>query len=196
MKLQIVFTRALHTNDQNRPGLGRARQARSPQKKGKHMKKLWWSVMSLAVSVNAAVACCGHEEAIRTVLDGPEGAHAIVAGHRFAVQPPQMEDKQKSKYTLTGQLTRLDRSPAKDDVISYRIVREKGAVRSIDLQINGGMWLPMREAVMDALGDYRKGAPMPEEQQHAVTRALEKQMDGSWQRAAEFLIAHIAARHC
>jgi len=159
------------------------------------MKKVWLSGMALALSI-AAAPCSGYEEAIRAALEGPDGAHAIIAKHRFAVQSPQMEDKQKSKHTLTGQLTRLDARPSKDDIISYRIVREKGAVKSIDLQINGGMWLPMRPSVMDALGDYRNGTPMPEEKQQEVTRALEKLMDGSWHKAAEFLIAHIAARHC
>jgi hypothetical protein len=160
-----------------------------------HMKKLWLSVVSLAALVNAAVAS-DHEQAIRTAIEGPGGAHAIVAKHRFAVQPPEMQDTEKSKYVLTGQLKRLDAKPARDDVIAYRIVRKEGAVESIEVQINGGMWLPIRESVMNALGNYRKGLPMPEEKRQEVTRALEKLMDGNWQRAAEFLIAHIATRHC
>jgi hypothetical protein len=158
------------------------------------MKKVWLSGMALALSI-AAATCSGYEDAIRTALEGPEGAHAVIAKHRFAVQSPQMEDVTKSKYTLTGQLTRLDGKPSKDDVISYRILREKGVVKSIDLQLNGGMWLPIRPAVLDVLGHFGNGAPAEEKQQE-FTRALEKLMDDSWQKAAEFLIAHIAVRHC
>jgi hypothetical protein len=159
------------------------------------MKKLWFGLVSLTVSMNAAVAS-DHEQAIRIAIEGPEGAHAIVSKHRFAVRPAEIQEKDESKYILAGQLTRLDTSPAKDDVIAYRIVHKKGAVESIDLQINGGMWLPIRQSVLNALGDYRKGGPMPEEKQQEVAHALEKLMDGSWQRAAEFLIGHIAIPRC
>lgn len=158
------------------------------------MKKL--SALALALSITVAQADCAHDDAIKTAIEGPDGAHAIVSKHRFAVQTPAMKEKTKSSYTLVGQLTRLGSKVAKDDVIAYRVVREKGAVKSIELQINDGVWLPISQSVMSALGDYRKGVPMPEEKQQEVTRALEKLMDGSWQKAAEFLIAHIAARHC
>src|SRR5688572_817968 len=160
------------------------------------MKKQCSSVLAFAVSLVAAIACYGHDEAIKIAVEGPEGAHAIVAKHRFAVQPPAIKEKTKRSYALTGQLTRLGEKASKDDIIAYRVVREKGAVKSIDVQINDGVWLPISESMMNALGDYRKGVPMSEEKQQEVTRALEKLMDGSWQKAAEFLIAHIAARHC
>jgi hypothetical protein len=160
------------------------------------MKKLCSSVLALGMSLIAIHACDSHEEAIKIALEGPEGAHAVFAKHRFAVQPPTLKEKTKSSYAIVGQLTRLGAKASKDDVIAYRVIREKGAVKSIDIQINDGVWLPMSEPMMNALGDYRKGTPMPGEKQQEVTRALEKLVDGSWQKAAEFLIAHIAARHC
>jgi hypothetical protein len=161
------------------------------------MKKLRWYVLAVLLSVAAGRASgSGHEDAIRIALDGPEGAQVTAFTHRFAVQPPEMQDKRKSGYTMVGRLTRLGAKSSQDDVIAYRIVREKGAVKSIDLQINDGMWLPMSEKMMNALGGYREGAPMPGEKQQEVTRALEKLVDNSWQKAAEFLIAHIAFRHC
>jgi len=159
------------------------------------MKRLGWCIVGVALWVAAARAG-GHDEAIRVAIDGPEGAHITAFNHRFAVQPPEMQDKRKSGYTIVGRLTRVGAKPSQDEVMAYRIVREKGAVKSIDVQINDGMWLPMSEKVMGALGGYREGKPMPEEQQQEVTRALEKLVGGSWQNAAEFLIAHIAVRHC
>src|SRR5687767_6562546 len=107
------------------------------------MKKLWLPIVGLALSLSAINACAAHEEAIRLAIEGPEGAHAVVSKHRFAVQPPAMKEKTKRGYTLVGQLTRLGTKAAKDDVIAYRVVREKGAVKSIEVQINDGMWLPM-----------------------------------------------------
>jgi len=160
------------------------------------MKKLAWCILTAVLSVAAARASGGHDDAIRVALEGPEGAHLTAFQHHFAVQVPEMQDKRKSGYTIVGRLTRLGANPSQDDVMAYRIVREKGAVRSIDLQINDGMWLPMSEKMMNALGGYRQGSPMPEEKQQEVTRALEKLVDSSWQKAAEFLIAHIAVRHC
>jgi hypothetical protein len=160
------------------------------------MKKFGWCILSAVLSMAAARASGGHDEAIRIALDGPEGAHITAFQHRFAVQPAEMQNKRKSGYTIVGRLTRLGAKSSQDDVMAYRIVREKGAVKSIELQINEGMWLPMSEKVMSALGGYRDGAPMPEEKQQEVTRALDKLVDSSWQTAAEFLIAHIAVRHC
>jgi hypothetical protein len=167
---------------------------RQPERK--QMNKLRCCVLAAALSVAAARAAGGHDDAIRVALEGPEGAHVTAFTHRFAVQPPEMQEKRKSGYTLVGRLTRLGAKSSQDDVVAYRVVRQKGAIKSIELQINDGVWLPMSEKVMTALGGYREGAPMPEEQQQEVTRALEKLVDASWQKAAEFLIAHIAVRHC
>src|SRR5215211_9231517 len=153
------------------------------------MKKLGWCIVAVALSIAAARAG-GHDEAIRVAIDGPEGTHISAFNHRFAVQPPEMQDKRKTGYTIVGRLTCVGAKSSQDEVMSYRIAREKGAVKSIDVQINDGMWLPMSEKVMSALGGYREGKPMPEEQQQEVTRALEKLVDTSWQKAAEFLIAH------
>ena len=66
----------------------------------------------------------------------------------------------------------------------------------IELQINDGMWLPVSEAVMTAMGGYVTGAPMTEEAQQDVARALAKLLNGSSGRAAEVLVARIAIRHC
>jgi hypothetical protein len=116
--------------------------------------------------------------------------------HDFSVQPVELLEKHKGKFTLMGKLTRIARASDLNDEIIYRIIKEKGAVKEIAWQVNGGEWRSLSEPIMNALGDYRSGGPMPEEKQREVERALEKAVDGTWQRAAEFLIAHIAVRHC
>ena len=105
------------------------------------------------------------------------------------------KDKSKKGHTLTGQITSAAAKGAKADVISYRVQREKG-IKSIELQINDGVWLPVSEAVVTAMGGYVTGEPMTEEAQQDVARALAKLLNGSSRRAAEVLVARIAIRHC
>ena len=107
-----------------------------------------------------------------------------------------MTDKTKRGHTLAGQVTRLDANNKAAEVISYKVVRDKGAIKNITVQIDGGVWLPVSDAVMNALGGYRNGEPMPEERQQEVTGSLKKLGDETWLRAAEALIALIAVRHC
>ena len=116
--------------------------------------------------------------------------------HTFAVRPVVLVEKQRSKFSLTGKLTRMGGPNGQDDEIVYWIIKDKGSVKEITWQINGGERRSVSEPILNALGDYRKGVPMPEEKQKEVERALEKAVDESWQRAAEFLMAHIAVRHC
>ncbi len=82
------------------------------------MKKVWLSVLGMGLSVGVTHACCGYEDAIQTALEG-QGGHAIVFKHRFAVQPPQVQDKEKGKYTLAGHLIRVGGRTEQEDVIAY-----------------------------------------------------------------------------
>jgi hypothetical protein len=117
-------------------------------------------------------------------------------GHRFGVQPVELIEKQERRWTLAGKLTRLSPSGGAKDEIAYRIIKERGAVKEITWKVKDGEWRALSQPMMDALGDYRKGLPMPEEKQREVEAALKKAVDETWQRAAEFLMAHIAVRHC
>ena len=135
------------------------------------------------------------EDATHRALEGPDGTSVEVFKHRFAATQPQITEKTKTNHTVTGQLARFNPDTEAEEVISYRILRQKG-IKSITLQINGGVWIPISDAVMNALGGYATGKPMPEEEQRAVTRSLEKLANGQWLRAAEILIAHMAAHHC
>jgi hypothetical protein len=150
--------------------------------------------LTLLLPVGAANAG-GLECAIQTALEGPKGAKVYLFNHSFRVEPPVVMEKQKGKHTLTGKLV-YDDGTALAQEVAYRVLKEKGAVREIGLQINGGKWQAISKAVFEALGDYTRGLPMPEEKQREVTRKLEKAVDKTWLRAAEFLIANIAVRHC
>jgi len=137
-----------------------------------------------------------YDKQIDAAMEAVAGGLVDIDKHQFTVQPPEMQkDKARKGHTLTGQITSVAGKGAKADVIAYRVQREKG-IRSIELQINDGMWLPVSEAVMTAMGGYVTGGPMTEEAQQGVARALAKLLDGSSRRAAEVLVARIAIRHC
>ena len=158
------------------------------------MKKLLFLAL-LATSALVASAS-DYDKQIDAAFESAVGGVVDIDKHQFTVQQPEMQkNKAKTGHTLTGQITSTATKGAKADVISYRVQREKG-IKSIELQINDGMWLPVSEAVMTAMGGYVTGGPMTEEAQQDVARALAKLLDGSSRRAAEVLVARIAIRHC
>lgn len=162
------------------------------------MKKLSSLYRALALALLLPVGAAnagGLECAIRTALDGPKGAEVFLFDHTFDVQPPEIVKKQKQSYTMVGKLVHHN-AAGKNETIAYRVTRQKGAIKEISIQVNDGKWQSISEPMLNALGDWRTGAPMPEEKQRAVERALEKAVDKSWMRAAEFLIASVAVRHC
>ena len=157
------------------------------------MKKLF-SVLLSACALAAQAS--DYDKQIDAALESAITTQVEIDQHQFSVTPPEMKDKAKHKYTLTGQLTLVAPKGASKEVITYRAVREKGAVKSIELQVNEGMWLPISDAIMKALGGYATGSPMPEEQQQKVAQDLQKLLNGTSRRAAEFLIARLTVKHC
>lgn len=137
-----------------------------------------------------------YDKQIDAAFEAVAGGLVEIDKHQFTVYSPEMQkDKAKKGHTLSGQITRVPTPGTKADVISYRVQREKG-IKSIELQINDGMWLPVSEALMKAMGGFVTGGPMTEEAQKEVAQALAKLLDGSSRRATEVLIARIAIRHC
>jgi len=160
------------------------------------MKKLLLLVSLVTCALVARAS--DYDKQIDAAFESVAGGLVDIDKHQFTVQQPEMQkykDTAKKGHTLTGQITSVTAKAAKADVISYRVQREKG-IKSIELQINDGMWLPVSEAVMTAMGGFVTGEPMTEEAQQEVARALAKLLDGSSRRAAEVLIARIAIRHC
>ena len=158
------------------------------------MKRLLFLIPLITSALVAGAS--DYDKQIDAAMEAVAGGLVDIDKHQFTVQPPEMQkDKAKKGHTLTGQITSVAGKGAKADVISYRVQREKG-IKSIELQINDGVWLPVSEAVMTAMGGYVTGGPMTEEAQQGVARALAKLLDGSSRRAAEVLVARIATRHC
>jgi len=158
------------------------------------MKKLL--LLALLATCALVAGASDYDKQIDAAFESVAGGLVDIDKRQFTVHPPEMQkDKTKKGHTLTGQITSTAAQGAKGDLISYRVRREKG-IKSIDLQMNDGMWLPVSEAVMTAMGSYVTGEPMTEEAQQDVARALAKLLDGTSRRAAEVLVARIAIRHC
>jgi hypothetical protein len=159
------------------------------------MKKLFLLIPLVTVALVASAS--DYDKQIDAAIESIAGGVVDIDKHQFAVQSPKIEDKDKKKrgHTLLGEISLIASKDAKPQTIAYRVQREKG-IKSIELQTNDGMWLPVSEAVMKALGGYVTGGPMTEEAQQEVARALAKLLDGSPRRAAEVLIARITIRHC
>jgi hypothetical protein len=153
------------------------------------------SALNLSASQLESALKAALEDAPRRPVDALQPSFELFK-HVFSVKPVEVIEKHKGKFTLEGKLSRIASTAGMNEEVTYRIIKEKGAVKEITWQITGGEWRPLSQSMSEALGDYRKGVPMPEEKQREVERALEKAVDGTWQKAAEFFMAHIAVRHC
>src|SRR5688572_19652696 len=108
------------------------------------MKKLLLLVSLITCALVARAS--DYDKQIDAAFESVAGGLVDIDKHQFTVQPPEMQkDKAKKGHTLTGQITSVTAKGAKAtkaDVTSYRVRREKG-IKSIELQINDGMWLPV-----------------------------------------------------
>ena len=117
--------------------------------------------------------------------------------HKYQMQPVEVIEKDKKSHVLTGKLAHVNGK--KEDAIAYRINKNGGAVKSIEVQINNGMWLPLSPELTQALGDYRKSGNVDQEKQGTIHQALYKagkDSESSWAKTAELIVAFIAIRYC
>ena len=150
-------------------------------------------VICLAVSSAQAggVACVVDE-----VLQNSEERSITFNDQTFTIKPPEIVNKTKGDYTLSGTLEHRDTSGQKHR-IAYRAAKEKGAIKRIEMQTDGGMWLPLSPEMSRALGDYTKAGPISDRKQQEAHMAMyQVAKDGSWQKSAELIIAFMAIRHC
>lgn len=145
------------------------------------------------VAVQAGGLAC----AVDAALQEKQGGYIEWTGHKFKVQPVEMTQKEKKSHELNGKLVYFNGK--KDETIAYRVSKHGSKVDSIEMQVNGGMWLPIAADLTKALGDYCKTGNVPDEKQGDVHQALYKagkDSKQSWTRTAELIVAFIAIRHC
>ena len=145
------------------------------------------------VATQAGGLACAVDEALQQKDGGP----IEWASHKFQMAPVDMTDKDKRTHVLTGALRHMNGK--QDETLNYRITKTKGAVTSIEVQIDKGMWLPISPQVTTALGDYCKTSNVEEKKQGTIHQALYKVGEDSkksWTKTAELIVAFIAIRHC
>jgi hypothetical protein len=149
------------------------------------------------VGAQAGGLACAIDEA----LQQKGSTYLEWTGHKFQMGPVDMIDKDKKTHVLSGTLVYVNGKKGKqsDETIAYRITKDGGAVKGIEIQTNSGMWLPLSPDMMNALGDYRKTGNIDQDKQGTIHQALykagEKSKD-SWTKTAELIVAFIAIRHC
>ena len=141
-------------------------------------------------SARAGGLACAVNEAI-------EGNTTTIewTGHKFQIRPVEVVDKEKRTHVLTGTLLYVN-GKQKDETLTYRITKNGGALKTVEVQIGNGMWLPLSPEMSAALGDYRKTGNIEEEKRNAIQRALYKAGEGSWTKTAELIVALIGISHC
>jgi len=117
--------------------------------------------------------------------------------HKYQMQPVEMTEKEKKSHVLTGTLVYVNGK--KDETVAYRINKNGSVVKSIEVQLNNGMWLPISPELTKALGDYRTTGNVNDDKAGTIHQALYKvgkDSEQSWTKTAELIVAFIAIRHC
>jgi len=126
-------------------------------------------------------------EAVQAALVGPERKKLNIYDHEFNVKPAEQE-KTNRRLVVNGHMSHhLAFRP--DDQVYYTIVIEDAAIEEITRKISG--WAPLAGPVVSAAGAYF-GVPIPPDKVEAIGRDLGRAIDGTWEKAAEVIIANIA----
>lgn len=162
------------------------------------MKEFKSICAAFALSLSATLGWAGGLEcAVEEALSNKSflGTPVEAFKHRFTIKRVDTSDINKAAHTITGKIVRHNKG-GKDDEVAYRIVKEKGAITEILLKVNGGDWQALSADMTAALGGHKQGKPMTNDEQNAAEQAMYKAAGGSWQKAAEYLVARIGVRHC
>ena len=165
----------------------------------KAMRTLNWIGKSVAVAMCLAVSSAqagGIGCAVDDVLKNEVEATIKVNDYPLTIKPVEMVEKDKRTHTLVGEVHHRT-AGGKVHQMAYRVTKEKGAIKKIEVQTDGGMWLPISAEMTRALGGFTRPGPVTDKQQNEIYSAIHKASEnGSWQKAAEVIIAYVAIRHC
>lgn len=121
-----------------------------------------------------------------------------IAGHRIGVPPLTIVETGDTSYLLTGTLTSEARDGGGRETLAFRIRKQRGdtPIVSAECRLGDGSWTPLAAPLCEALTDFRTGRSLTPDQQKEHRRRFEsatnRSLDGTWRRAAEFLIARMA----
>ena len=159
-------------------------------------------IITLAFCAKTAMAggvACAVDEALRAKADLSSdtlpASTVTLSDHKFNLHAVRVTEEGKRSRTLEGKIVRVI-GDKKQDTVAFRIAKAGGAIRHIDVRINGNDWTPLSKEMTAAFGKLPEGGPMTQDDRDAVFRNLQKTAGADWQRLTELLIAHIAVREC
>lgn len=128
-------------------------------------------------------------EAVEAALYGPERKKLKVLDHEFNVKQAEM-NKKNNRLVVNGHISHhLSARP--DDQVYYIITIENAAITEVKTDIARGGLAGLAGPVGSAIGAYF-GVPIPADKVTSIGRELGRVFDGSWEKAAEIIIANIA----
>jgi len=158
------------------------------------VRRLYRMVICIMVGLcvlATTVAAGPVEEALEAALHGPEKKKLKIFGHHFNVKPIEISVGGETT-TIFGQLSHHLRWRP-DDQVYYTIVKEHGAVISIERKIRRGGWVPIIARIVAVVGAIFQ-VPIPPDEVESVGFGIKDLIDGSWVSVADFLIAQVAIR--
>jgi len=129
-------------------------------------------------------------EAVQAALVGPERKKLKIYDHEFNIKPAEPE-KKNNRLVVNGQISHHLGWGRPDDQVYYIITIEDGAITDIKSDITRGGTAGLAGPVGSAIGAYF-GVAIPPDKITSIGRELGRAYDGSWEKAAEIIIANIA----
>lgn len=126
---------------------------------------------------------------VQAALFGPEIKKVDVFGHEFNVKPAYIS-KEDHVTIVNGQISHhLSWRP--DDQLYYRIEKENGEVKKIEIEIDRGGWSSISTPFLLILAEYA-GVTITPDLLEKIGRQMGEFIDGKWEYAAEAIISNIA----
>jgi len=163
--------------------------------------KIQTIILGLALSLTG-VQASELTTAIDAALEAPRtdfltmtpAASLTLSNKLLKLYPVYMLDKQGPAHTLAGTISH--EADGTLHTVAYRIVKNRGVIKEIVLQVDHGDLTSMSPAMTKALGIFLEKSGGNEDERKAVAASLQEATDGSWLSFVELVVAHIGMRHC
>ncbi|GLC90255.1 methyltransferase [Lysinibacillus piscis] len=127
--------------------------------------------------------------AIQAALVGPEMKKLNILGHEFNVKPVVISRKD-NLISVNGEISHhLSWRP--DDQLYYRIEKENGEIKKVEIKIERGGWTSLSAPFLAALAQ-KNDIPLTLETIQEIGQKLGSFIDGRWEYAAESIVSTIA----
>jgi hypothetical protein len=128
-------------------------------------------------------------------LQNTPASSVTFSNHHLKLYPVFVIEAKKPAHTIGGRIVSATTNGVERSV-AYRIMKHRGVIKEVLLQIDEGTPQAMSASMMKALGIFLEKAGGDSTERNAVTAALHKASDGSWLSIIELVVAQIGMSHC